>query len=98
MSIRNTNRIQGTISSITGQNNLTYSDVPQLSQQKLKDFNKLREQYGLMPVESITEDNYKELKNTVSQLYDSGIFANRAPVLNTQSSKTILSMFNTRLS
>lgn len=95
---RNTNRIQGTLNSITGQNNLTYSDVPQLSQQKLKDFNKLREQYGLMPVESITEDNYKELRNAVSELYSSGIFANRAPVLNTQSAKTILSMFNTRLS
>lgn len=94
---RNTNRIQGKLNSITGQNNLTYSDVPQLSQQKLKDFNKLREQYGLMPVESITEDNYKELRNTVSELYSSGIFANRAPVLNTQSAKTILSMFNTRL-
>lgn len=67
-------------------------------QQKLQDYNKLREQYGLMPVESITENNYKELRNTVSQLYNSGIFANRAPVLNTQSAKTILSMFNTRLS
>ena len=67
-------------------------------QQKLQDYNKLREQYGLMPVESITENNYKELRNTVSQLYNSGIFANRAPVLNTQNAKTILSMFNTRLS
>lgn len=66
-------------------------------QQKLQDFNKLREQYGLLPVESITEDSYKELRNTVSQLYDDGIFANRAPVLNTQSSKTILSAFNSRL-
>lgn len=95
---RNTNRIQGILNSHAGQNNLTYSDVPQLSQQKLQDFNKLREQYGLMPVESITEDSYKELRNTVSQLYNSGIFANRAPVLNTQSAKTILSMFNSRLS
>ncbi|MCI6615014.1 MAG: hypothetical protein MSC51_04170 [Mollicutes bacterium] len=93
---RNTNRMQGTINSQIGQN-LAYIDVPQLSQQKLKDFNKLREQYGLMPVESITEDNYKELKNTVSQLYSSGIFANRAPAINTQNSKTILSMLNTRL-
>ena len=67
-------------------------------QQKLQDYNKLREQYGLMPFESITENNYKQLRNTFSQLYNSGIFANRAPVLNTQSAKTILSMFNTRLS
>lgn len=87
--------------------NVMYMDMPgdsrpseisgRAKQQKLQDFNKLREQYGLMPVESITEDNYKELRNTVSQLYNSGLFANRVPVLNTQSAKTILSMFNSRL-